>query len=208
MIAISLEEEADITVIGQPTTVDDALVEVIKQDIDVVLVSTHLPDGGAIQLTQSLTRSNPAAKVVVLGLTETREQVLPFIEAGAAGYVLKDDSVEQMIECIRRVNADRAIVSPEIASVLMSRVVELARLLAEIKPAAGAPDELTPRELEVLDLIKQRMTNQQIADRLVIEVGTVKNHVHSILEKLDVNNRMDAAAYIDVFEEARKQLPA
>jgi DNA-binding NarL/FixJ family response regulator len=110
-----------------------------------------------------------------------------------------------MIECIRNAQENQAIVSPKMAAVLMSRVVELARLLAEIKPAVYETNGLTPREMEVLSLIEKGMSNQEIADRLFIEVGTVKNHVHSILEKLEVGSRNDAAAYLSLIQENQER---
>jgi len=164
------------------------------------LVSTKLPDDGALKLTRNLTRSDSGLKVLVLGLTEEKEQILPYIEAGAAGYILKNDSVEQMVEYIHNAYADKAIVSPKIAAVLMSRVVELSRLLSEIRPSVYEPAGLTPREIEVLTLIEKGLTNQEIAEQLYIEVGTVKNHVHSILQKLEVGSRLDAVAYLGVIQ--------
>jgi two-component system, NarL family, response regulator LiaR len=205
VIAVALEDEPDIKVVGQATSVDDALAFIINNDVDVSLVSTRLPDMGALQFTRSLSKSNSSVKVLILGLNEVKEQILPFIEAGAVGYLLKDDSVEHMVECIRNAQENQAIVSPKMAAVLMSRVVELARLLSEIKPAVYENNGLTPREMEVLSLIEKGFSNQEIADRLFIEVGTVKNHVHSILEKLEVGNRNDAAAYLSVIQENQER---
>jgi two-component system, NarL family, response regulator LiaR len=205
VIAVALEDETDLHVIGQATSVDEALAFIINNDVDVALVSTRLPDQGALQFTRSLSKSNSQIKVIVLGLNEVKEQILPFIEAGAVGYLLKDDSVQHMIECIRNAQENQAIVSPKMAAVLMSRVVELARLLAEIKPAVYETNGLTPREMEVLSLIEKGMSNQEIADRLFIEVGTVKNHVHSILEKLEVGSRNDAAAYLSLIQENQER---
>jgi DNA-binding NarL/FixJ family response regulator len=205
VIAVALEDEPDIVVAGQATTVDEALAQIIGGDIDIVLVSTKLPDQGALKLTRSLTRSDPTIKILVLGLNEVKEQILPYIEAGAVGYVLKDDSFEHMIQCIHVAQANNAIVSPRMAAVLMSRVVELARLLSEIKPTAYESNGLTPREIEVLKLVEQGLSNQEIAEQLFIEVGTVKNHVHSILEKLEVGNRMDAAAYLGLIQQQQER---
>ncbi len=210
VIAVALEDEPGIAVTGQATSVDDALAQVVNSDVDIVLVSTKLPGDGALKLTRSLTKSDPSIKVLVLGLTEEKEEILPYIEAGAAGYILKDDSVEHLVEYVRTAYADKAIVSPKIAAVLMSRVVELARLLSEIRPSAYEPVGLTPREIEVLTLVEKGLTNQDIAEQLYIEVGTVKNHVHSILQKLEVGNRLDAAAYLGLIQEGQKhdEMPA
>lgn len=109
---------------------------------------------------------------------------------------------------MRAVQSGEALVSPNIAAALMSRVSELAQLFADVESGLNEAADLTPRECEILGLIGQGLTNQEIADRLVIEVGTVKNHVHSILQKLEVGNRRDAAAYLAVIEERAGGYPA
>jgi DNA-binding NarL/FixJ family response regulator len=94
-------------------------------------------------------------------------------------------------------------VSPGIAAALMSRVAEYAQLLDDVDAGVGVAADVTPREQEILDLIGQGLTNQQIAEQLVIEVGTVKNHVHSILQKLDANSRHEAAATWTIVQEGQ-----
>jgi DNA-binding NarL/FixJ family response regulator len=139
-------------------------------------------------------------KVVVLGLAESEAEILRYVEAGAAGYVLKDDSVEELLSNIRAIHRGEAVVSPEIAAALMSRVTELAQLFTDVDVGAGANPELTDREQEILGLISQGMTNREIAEALIIEVGTVKNHVHNILNKLNVSSRHEAAAFWAIIE--------
>jgi DNA-binding NarL/FixJ family response regulator len=192
VIASALEDESDVEIVGGVTSLDEALALAPKSDV--VLVSTRLPEGGALKLTSAIAEAHPSVKVLVLGLAETKGQVLQYVEAGAAGYVLKDDSVGDLLSCIRAAQSGEALVSPNIAAALMSRVGELAQLFADIESGLSEAADLTPREREILELIGQGLTNQEIADRLVIEVGTVKNHVHNILQKLEVGNRQDAAA--------------
>jgi DNA-binding NarL/FixJ family response regulator len=145
----------------------------------------------------------PAVKTLIFGLTETRGQVLRYIEAGADGYVTKDDSAEQLVDTIRAVNRGRAHISPEMAAVLMERLGSYAQLFAEIETRFQQEATLTPREREILNLVARGLTNPQIADELVIEVGTVKNHVHSILGKLGVSRREEAAAYLALMKQDR-----
>jgi DNA-binding NarL/FixJ family response regulator len=135
-------------------------------------------------------------KVLALGLTEEKKRVLRYVEAGAAGYVLKDDSLEDLVKTVRAVQDDEVPVSPKIASAMMERLSDLAQMFSDIENSVTDEAGLTSRELEVLELIGDNLTNQQIAEQLVIEVGTVKNHVHSILEKLNVSSRGEAAAYL------------
>ena len=199
VIASVLEDESDIEVVGRAAPVDEALA--LAKESDVVLVSTRLPDNGALKLTSAIAEADPSVKVLVLGLGESKERVLRYVEAGADGYVLKNDSVDDLLRHIRAAQRGKALVSPKIAAALMSRVTELAQLFADIESGINEAVDLTPREHEILELIGQGLTNQEIADRLVIEVGTVKNHVHSILQKLDVSSREDAASYLALIKE-------
>jgi len=194
LIATVLEDEEDMQVVGRTGSPIDALDRV--SGCDVVLVSPQLGGERTLGLVNSLKECAPQVKVLMLGLTETEEHVLPFVQAGASGYILPDDSVDDMLSRIRAATANRAIVSPEIAAALMGRVNELARATSGVMIEDNTTVGLTPRELEILYLIDEGLTNQEIADHLVIEVGTVKNHVHNILQKLEVTNRHEAAAYL------------
>jgi DNA-binding NarL/FixJ family response regulator len=196
VIAAALEGEPDINVVACVTNRDDALAIVREKDVDVALVSTRLPDQGALKLTNAITEIRPSTKVLALGLTEEKQHVLRYVEAGAAGYILRDDSLENMIETIRAAREGKVFVSPQIAAAIMERLSNLARIFSDVENSISDTTELTARELEVLQLIGEGLTNQEIAEQLVIEVGTVKNHVHNILDKLHVSSRNEAAAYL------------
>lgn len=194
LIATVLEDEEDMQVVGRTGSTTEALDRI--SGCDVALVSPRLGNERSLSFVSRVKEQAPDVKVLMLGLTETEEQVLPYVQAGASGYVLPDDSVDDMLARIRAATANRAIVSPEIAAALIARIGELAREQTGPILEDGITAELTPRELEILYLIDEGLTNQEIADQLVIEVGTVKNHVHNILQKLDVGNRREAAAYL------------
>jgi two-component system NarL family response regulator len=196
VIAAALEDEPDIKVVACVTTAEEALQVVRTEPVDVALVSTRLPEQGALHLTSAITGLAPSTRVLALGLTEEKQRVLRYVEAGATGYVLKDHSLEDLIQIVRAAQDGKVFVSPEIAAAMMQRLSDLAQLFSGVENSAADTAGLTPRELEVLELIGERKTNQQIAEQLVIEVGTVKNHVHSILEKLNVGSRGEAAAYL------------
>lgn len=196
VIAAALEGETDINVVACATNIDEAMQIVREKDIDVALVSTRLPDQGALQLTRAITEFSPSTRVLALGLTEEKQHVLRYVEAGATGYVLKDDSLEGLIETIRAAQDGQVFVSPKIAAAIMERLATLARLFSDVENSIAETTELTSREMEVLKLVGEGQTNQQIAETLVIEVGTVKNHIHNILEKLHVSSRGEAAAYL------------
>jgi DNA-binding NarL/FixJ family response regulator len=178
------------------TTAEEALRIVQQHVVDVAVVSTRLPEHGALKLTSAIAELAPSTKVLAFGLTEEKRRVLRYVEAGATGYVLRDDSLQDLIQTVRAAQDGKVFISPEIAAAMMQRLSDLAQMFSDVENSAADTAGLTPRELEVLELIGQRMTNQQIAERLVIEVGTVKNHVHSILEKLNVSSRGEAAAYL------------
>jgi DNA-binding NarL/FixJ family response regulator len=202
VIASALEDEPDIKVVGSATSVEEALEVIALEHVDLLLVSTRLPDQGALRLTEAITEKTLTTDVLVLGVTEKKERVLQYVEAGAIGYVLKDDTVEDMLETIRAAQEGKAFISPKIASALMERVSELAGMFAALETGIIEQADLTSREIEVLELLGQNFTNQEIAERLVIEVGTVKNHVHSILNKLNVNTRDEAAAYLALIDQS------
>jgi DNA-binding NarL/FixJ family response regulator len=106
-----LEDETDIRVVACVTDMDEALKIVQEQDVDVALVSTHLPDQGALHLTNAITNLAPSTKVLALGLTEEKKRVLRYVEAGATGYILKDDSLDDLIENVRAAQQGKALVS-------------------------------------------------------------------------------------------------
>lgn len=196
VIVAALEDEPDIHVIACVTTYEEALQVIREQEVDVALVSTRLPDHGGLRLTSAISDISPHTKVLALGLTEEKKRVLRYVEAGAAGYILKDDSLEDLIEIVRATREGKVFVSPQIAAAMMERLSDLAQMFAGIESNMTDTTTLTSREVEVLELISKGFTNQQIAQHLVIEVGTVKNHVHNILEKLNVSSRGEAAAYL------------
>jgi len=192
-----LEDEPDIRVAACVPTLQEALVFIQEQEVNIALISVSLPEQGALQLTRAIVEHAPATKILMLGLSEEdRNGALRYIEAGASGYILKDSSLAEFMETIRLAQKGEAHVSTRMAGVMMQRLSSLARMFSTVESKLDGDVHLTSRELEVLQFIGEGLTNQQIAARLVVEVGTVKNHVHSILEKLNVNNRDEAASYL------------
>jgi len=194
MLVDALTDEPDMHCVGSVTSLEEALA--LVPNCDVILVSARLPRNGALLLTRHIRDQHPTLRVLVLGLTETRQEILRYVEAGASGYVLGGDSVDDLLMRIRAAYNGAALISPTIAAVVISRLAQLAQRsnkydVPPINPCA----ELTRREREVLALLEQGLSNLEIAERLVVETGTVKNHVHHILKKLNMTSRRDAAAY-------------
>lgn len=196
LVAISLQDEEDIQVVGQANSEAEALKLIERSSCNIVLVAATLPDNGALTLTQALTQTNPEIKVLVFGVPKSKVLILQYVMAGAAGYVLQEVAADRMFDNIRAAHEGKALVSPDIAAAFIEHITELAQLSSRVNLHPAAYESLTPRELEVLELIDAGLSNQEIADRLFIEVGTVKNHVHNILRKLDVSSREDAAAHL------------
>jgi DNA-binding NarL/FixJ family response regulator len=194
-----LEQETDMEVIGSVISVHGALKLVSKADV--VLVNVQMPNNDAFKLIQAVVSAGLSTKILALGLTESKEHVLQYFQAGASGYVFKDDSVDDLLQRIREVHAGRIQISPSIAAALITRLSEYSRLLNQAKTGIGENPALTTREREIMKLISQGLTNQEISQHLVIEVGTVKNHVHNILQKLDVNTRQEAVITWGLIEE-------
>lgn len=199
VISTMLKDEEDIHVIGWATDMNEAYALIESRKPDIVLISTNLPNNGALILTQNIDIAT-GPKVLIMGVTELEEVILRYIEAGAAGYVLRADSADDLILHIRAVYNGEALISPEISAALMARLTELADAKSNVEIGPEGFADLTPRERQVLELISKGLNNQEIAQHLVIEVGTVKNHVHNILEKLDVNSRYDAADYWEAIQ--------
>jgi DNA-binding NarL/FixJ family response regulator len=197
IFASVLGDQPDIKVVGCVATLEDGLVFIQAQEVNIVLISASLPDRGALRFIQGVTERGLSTKVLALGLSgENKNVALQYIEAGACGLILKDSSVKELLEAVRLAQKGEAQISGRIAGAVMERLSYLARMFSAVENKIDGDVRLTSRELEVLQFIGEGLTNQEIAARLVVEVGTVKNHVHSILEKLNVNNREQAASYL------------
>jgi len=200
LVSASLEDEPLINVVNISSPEDDLISNIRDNDVNMVLVSGKFSSVQALDLVEKIDALHLPLEILVLGLDEQEKSVLPFIEAGASGYVLKDASVGELIDAIHDAHKGRARISPRIARSLIERVYHLAGEFESLDTSVFDEMELTSREIEVLELIGQNLTNQEIADQLFVEVGTIKNHVHAILQKLDVNSRYEAAKYLAILK--------
>jgi two-component system nitrate/nitrite response regulator NarL len=191
-----LDAEPDIMVVGCSTNPEDGLKILQEQNVDVALVSISLPGQGALEMIRTIVDISPTSKVLALGLSDNVDDVLKYIEAGAAGYILKDRSLHDLVEILRSTQRGEAQVSAKMAGAMIERLSSLAKMFSTVEIGITEGSRLTPREREVLQCIGKGCTNQEIAALLLVEIGTVKNHVHNILEKLNVNNREEAASYL------------
>ena len=172
--------QEDIEVVGEAADGEQAVAEAERLAPDVVLMDLVMPRMDGVEAIRRLHERVPAARAVVLSSFIDEDRLFPVVRAGAAGYLLKDIEPAELVAAIRTVHAGGALLHPRVA----------ARLLAEV-----AGDPLTPREREVLALIGRGMANKVIARELGLAEKTVKTHVSSILAKLGVADRTQAALY-------------
>jgi DNA-binding NarL/FixJ family response regulator len=190
--------EKDFEVIGEADSSRSAIEAAETLNPDVILMDASLPSPGGIETTQRIRRELPATAIVVMAADEDEEALFASIKAGAAAFVVKDISPEDLVHVIRRVSGgeflinDKVFAKPAVASRVLKEFRELAVYGQEAQPIF-AP--LSPREVEILDNIAQGMTNKQVAYALSISEQTVKNHMSSILRKLAVNDRTQAVVY-------------
>ena len=159
--------------------------------VDPALLLLDMAAPCALEAAATLRLTHPRLRIVALGM-HGEDQVMACAEAGIAGYVDRDASLADLIQTVRSVARGELLCSPRIAGRLMRRVAELAN---EPRPVTSAAT-LTSRELEVVALIDEGLSNKEIAQRLSIELPTVKHHVHNVIEKLGVRSRFQAAAYM------------
>jgi two-component system nitrate/nitrite response regulator NarL len=180
---------AGFEVVGTGVDVDLCSAALSEAQPDIVLLDVVGADD--IAAIRQLVTALPGAAVVTFGLSGSSNGVLACAEAGARGYVTRDESGDGLVDVLKSVARDEALCSPRIAGALMKRVAALAT-----NTPAEAEVRLTRREFEIASLVEKGLSNKEIAQRLVIEVATVKSHVHNILEKLQANRRADAAAWV------------
>jgi DNA-binding NarL/FixJ family response regulator len=203
-IAAALQDKPGISIAGCAADIDTT-VDFLEYGLcDVVVASITLPNNAALEIARLVAENGYPVKVLVTELICSKAATLHCIEEGAAGYLYVDESLESLAEKIWALQKGEFPLPPSIAGGLITRVNELRRL-ADTETAHQRAnrrrqgEELTPREREVLNLMVLGSSNQDIADALVIEVGTVKNHIHSIFRKLDIQCREQALFFAQQF---------
>lgn len=187
-LRLLLEAEPAIEVVGTAATVREALDSTIQLHPDVALLDMELI--GAARLLRTVVRGSDTTKVIALGMEESDDGLVACVEEGASGWVPRDGSVDQLVARIHSVARGEMDCSPRLAGRLAERI---ANLTVQVDSRAS-DSRLTARESEIVFLIEEGLSNKQIAGRLSIQLCTVKNHVHRILEKLNVSRRGEVAA--------------
>jgi len=179
----------DFQVADQAGTVKEGVEKAFYHKPDIVLMDFSLPDGTGLDATQAILDEMPECKIIFLTVYETDENLLKAIRIGAKGYLLKNVSSSSLIASLRSLAQGEIAMSRK----MMSRVVEFSRT-TPLPPAQDLVAKLSPRELDILYELQNGASNSQIAQQLFLSENTVKHHIHSILEKLGVENRRQAGA--------------
>lgn len=184
-VADLINAEADLEVVGEASTVRQALGRIAATRPDVAVLDVRLPDGSGIDLCRDIRSAHPEVQCLMLTAYDDDEASYTAVLAGAAGYVLKDIRGTGLIDSIRTVAAGRSLVDPALPQ----------RVVVHATQGRTPDSELSLRERQVLDLIAEGLTNRQIAERLELAEKTVKNYVSSLLAKLGMERRTQAAVY-------------
>ena len=179
-----LSTQPDFLVVGQAATGNEVLTNIEIAQPDIVLLDLEMPELDGVEALEQVTSDHPDVKVLVFTAFDDDERIVGAVQAGAQGYLLKGSPRDEVFDAIRVISQGGSLLQPVVASKLMKHVS------SEVEQAGWS--QLTPRELEVLELLAKGMTNKEIAVELVITVRTIKFHVSSILRKLEAGNRTEA----------------
>ncbi|MER6830517.1 response regulator transcription factor [Streptosporangium sp. NPDC000563] len=175
-----LEADSGITVVGEAASGDEAVVRAAELTPDVILMDLRMPDGDGVSATSRILTGRPESRVIVLTTYETDADIVRAVEAGAAGYLLKDTSRADLLAAIRSAARGETVLSPSVATRLVTRM------------RAPVTESLSPRETEVLSLVARGLTNAEIGRALFIGETTVKTHLLRVFGKLGVSDRTAA----------------
>ena len=187
-LAMLLKLEPDIDIVGSAEDGSEAVEMVANEKPDLILMDLKMPIMNGVEATRQIVAKYPEVKVLVLTTYADDEWVFDAIQAGASGYLLKDMTRDELIKAVRGTAAGKTYLDPSVAGKVLEQVSS-----RQTQPATLITGKLTEREVEVLRLIAKGSSNADIADRLSLSDGTVRNHVSAILSKLGVSDRTQAA---------------
>lgn len=192
-LTMVLESEEGVEVVGEAEDGADAVAKAEELAPDVVLMDVRMPRLSGIEATKAIAERVPTARILMLTVSDEEEDLYDAIKAGANGYLLKEISIEEVASAIRAVVNGQSLISPSMASKLLTEFTNLSKK-ADERQSVPTP-RLTERELEVLKLIAAGASNKAIAQQLGISEATVKSHVSNLLSKLGLKSRTQAALH-------------
>jgi DNA-binding NarL/FixJ family response regulator len=193
-LEIVLAQESDIEVVGEAGDGEQGVERAAQLLPDVVLLDVRMPKGTGIEACAAIKDVVPSARIIMLTISDEEADLYEAIKAGATGYLLKEIPIEELAEAVRAVHDGQSLISPSMASKLLTEFALMAKRTDDRRNQVPAP-RLTERELEVLKLVARGLNNRDIAKELFISENTVKNHIRNILEKLQLHSRMEAVVY-------------
>jgi len=186
-----LEAEEDIMVVAEAADGEQAVARVEELAPDVVLMDVRMPRLGGIEATRIIRQLFPATRIIVLTVSDEEDDLYGAVKAGANGYLLKEVSIEEVADAVRAVYEGQSLISPSLASKLLSEFEGAVGALKDAVLASGP--RLSEREVEVLKLIALGMGNHDVAERMGVSENTVRNHVANILVKLQLRAQIETA---------------
>lgn len=188
-----VNKQADLRVVASSAGNHDVLPQARSLKPQVVLMDLGLRSENGLRVVETLTKEMPQTKVIGMGLIPSQQDIVELVQAGAAGFILKDASIEEVLGTIRSVARGMKILPPLLTGSLFTHVVDLA--LRTNKVALSSAVRMTKREREVIVLISEGLSNKEIAQRLNLSTYTVKSHIHNILEKMALHSRLEIATH-------------
>ena len=190
-----LAAQAGIEVVGEASSGEEALEVVPRTRPDVVCMDVEMPGIGGLEATRRLLADpGTSARILMLTTFDREDYLLEALDAGASGFLLKNSPPEHLVYGVRAIAAGEALLAPELTRAVIERAVAADRVRTPA-PSGAEPDQLTPREVEVLRLMAQGLSNDEIADLLGVGRATVKTHVSNVLMKLALRDRVQAVVY-------------
>jgi DNA-binding NarL/FixJ family response regulator len=188
-----IDKQPDLRVVGATGGNHDTLDQARNLKPHIVLLDLGLRNANGLTVVRSLVSELPAAKVIGMGLIPSQQDIVELVQAGASGFILKDASINDVLETIRSVAKGTRIIPPVLTGSLFTHIVNDAIRLGKDKLSAAT--RMTKREREIIALIAEGMSNKEIAQQLNLSTYTVKSHVHNILEKLALHSRLQIATH-------------
>jgi DNA-binding NarL/FixJ family response regulator len=188
-----IDAQPDLKVVGALGGNHDTLLQVRTAKPHVVLIDLGLRNESGLKLVSMVTKEMPQVKVIGMGLIPSQLDIIEFVEAGAAGFILKDATIVDFLETVRSVARGTGVLPPLLTGSLFTHVIE--RALRKGKGVLTDSVRMTKREREIIVLIAEGMSNKEIAQRLNLSTYTVKSHIHNILEKMALHSRLEIATH-------------
>jgi len=191
-IAAMIRAQPGFRVLAASADVEEALTKAREAKPDVMLLDFGLADHDSLSLTTTVHADVPAARIIIMGLVSTQEDIAAYVHAGASGFIMKDATFDEFLATIRTVAAGGEVLPPALTNSLFTQIV---RNATGHRARALAGVRLTKRERQIIDLLGEGLSNKEIATRIHIAVHTVKSHVHNVLEKLALRSRLEVVAF-------------